>query len=216
MLLASSSPGKPKRRREGVDRIYPRGPLVTVRRILLLFLLTLSFSTIAAADELQVSFSNVTAVKGIPAFSGTYSGSWLWNTSTDTISSVIIDSTGPANFNGPVTWLATFGDPAHTGDLFELAIQNSDQTATLNFDPADTIQFLPPTPGEYDSLTTSFSVSCVSATCFANGARPTQPGQLSVAKVAEPGVLGLTGVGLVFLVSLVAYRRRNAAATATF
>jgi hypothetical protein len=193
---------------------FPQGgPLVTVRRILLLVLLTLSFSTIAAADELQVSFSNVAAVKGIPAFSGTYSGSWLWNTATDTISNVIIQSSGPADFNGPVSWLATFGDPAHAGDLFELSIQNSDQTATLNFDPADTIQFLPPTPGEYDSLTTDFSVSCVSASCFANGARPQQPGQLSVAKVAEPGILGLTGVGLLFLISLVAYRRQRAVTT---
>jgi hypothetical protein len=177
------------------------------RRILLLVLLTFSFSTIAAADELQVSFSNVTAVKGIPAFSGTYSGSWLWNTSTDTISNIIIQSSGPANFNGPVSWLATFGDPAHTGDLFELSIQNSDQTATLNFDPADTIQFLPPTPGQYDSLTTDFFVSCATATCFANGARPQQPGQLNVAKVAEPGVLALIGVGFAFLVTLVGYRR---------
>src|SRR6202451_1721590 len=137
---------------------FPQGgPLWTVVRILLLVLLPLSFSTIAAADELQVSFSNVTAVKGIPAFSGTYSGSWLGTTATDTISNVIIQSSGPADFNGPVSWLATFGDPAHAGDLFELSIQNSDQTATLNFDPADTIQFLPPTPGEYDSLTTDFS-----------------------------------------------------------
>jgi hypothetical protein len=56
-------------------------------------LVTLSFSTIAAADELQVSFSNVTATKGIPAFSGTYSGSWLWNTSTNSITDVIVHST---------------------------------------------------------------------------------------------------------------------------
>jgi hypothetical protein len=186
---------------------------VTVRRILLLVLVTLSFSTVAAADELQVSFSSVTAVKGIPPFSGTYSGSWLWDTSTDTISDVIINSVGPANFNGPVTWLATFGDPAHPGDLFELSIQNSDQTATLNFDPFDTLQFLPPTPGEYDSLTTSFFVSCVSDICFANGARPQQPGQMSVTKVAEPGVLALTAAGLVFLIALAGFRRKQAIPT---
>jgi hypothetical protein len=183
---------------------------VTVRRILLLVLLTFSFSTIAAADELQVSFSNVTAVKGIPAFSGTYSGSWLWNTSTETISDVIIQSTGPANFNGPVSWLATFGDPAHAGDLFELSIQNSDHSATLNFDPADTLQFLPPTPGQYDSLTTDFFVSCATDSCFANGARPQQPGQLTVAKVTEPGVLALIGAGFAFLFTLIGYRRKQA------
>jgi hypothetical protein len=190
--------------------ISSRGPLVTVRRFLLLMLVTLSFSTIAAADELQVSFSNVTATKGIPPFSGTYSGSWLWDTSTNTISNVIINSTGPANFNGPLTWLAAFGDPAHQGDLFELSIQNSDQTATFNFDPFDTLQFLPPTPGEYDSLTTNIFVSCVSDSCFANGARPQQPGQLNVAKVAEPSVLALTGVGFAFLSLLIGYRRKQA------
>jgi hypothetical protein len=187
---------------------------VTVRRILLLLLVTFSFSTIAAADELQVSFSNVTAVKGIPPFSGTYSGSWIWDTSTNIISDVIINSTGPADFNGPVTWLATFGDPAHAGDLFELSVQNFDQTATFNFDPGNTIQFLPPAPGEYDSLTTQIFVSCVSASCFANGAHPQQPGQLTVAKVAEPGVLALTTVGLIFLISLIGYRRKQTATTA--
>ena len=197
-----------------MDRAFFKGALVTVRRILLLTLLTLSFSGIVAADELQVSFSNVTAVKGIPAFSGTYSGSWDWNTTTDTISNVIIHSTGPADFNGPLTWLATFGDPGHAGDLFELSIQNSAGTATFNFDPADTIQFLPPTPGEYDSLTTQIFVSCVSDSCFANGARPTQPGQLIVSKVAEPGVLALTGIGLMFLISLVAYRSKQTATIA--
>jgi hypothetical protein len=194
--------------------ISSKGPLVTVRKILLLMLLTLSFSTIAAADELQVSFSNITAVKGIPAFSGTYSGSWDWNTSTNTISDVVIHSTGPADFNGPVTWLSTFGDPAHASDLFELSIQNFDKTATFNFDPADTIQFLPPTPGEYDSLTTQIFVSCVSDSCFANGARPQQPGQLIVAKVAEPGVLALTCVGFAFLFSLIGYRRKQTTPTA--
>jgi hypothetical protein len=181
-------------------------------------LLTFSFSTIAAADELQVSFSNVTATKGIPAFSGTYSGSWLWDTSTDTISNVIVHSTGPADFNGPVTFTSSFGQgigqPAGSSDLFLLAILNTDQTASLDFDPQDHLLFLPPTPGEYDSLANQFFVTCDSPTCFANVAQSQAGGQLSVTKVAEPGVLALTGVGLVFLVSLVAYRRKQATSIA--
>ena len=186
---------------------------MTVRRFLLLMLVTLSFSTIAAADELQVSFSNITATKGIPAFSGTYSGSWLWNTATDTISNVIVHSTGPADFNGPITFTSSFGQgigqPAGSSDLFLLAILNADQTASLDFDPQDHLLFLPPTPGNYDNLANQFFVSCNSPTCFANVAQSQTGGQLSVTKVAEPGVLALTGVGLVFLVSLIAYRRRQ-------
>jgi hypothetical protein len=95
-----------------------------------------------------------------------------------------------------------------------LAILNTDQTASLNFDPQDHLLFLPPTPGEYDSLANQFFVSCDSPTCFANVAQSQAGGQLSVTKVAEPGVFALTGVGLVFLVSLVAYRRKQAAAIA--
>ena len=192
---------------------FLKGALVTVRRILLLMLLTLSFSAVASADELQVSFDNISVVKGIPPFSGTYSGSWLWNTSTNTISDVIVNSTGPADFNGPVTWTATFGQgvgqPAGSSDLFLLAIQNADQTASLDFDPQDHILFLPPTPGEYDSLATQFFVSCVSDSCFVNTGQSSS-GQISVSKVAEPGVLALTGIGLVFLISLVGYRRKQA------
>jgi hypothetical protein len=187
---------------------------VNPRRIVLLLLLSLSLSTIAAADELQVSFSNINAIKGIPAFSGTYSGSWVWDTSTDIISDVIVQSTGPADFNGPVTWQATFGDPAHAGDLFELSILNADQTATLNFDPADTILFLPPTPGEYDNLTTKFFVSCATATCFANQAQPQTPGQLSVAKVPEPGTIALLGIGCGFLFMLVRFRKARVVVSA--
>jgi hypothetical protein len=186
---------------------------VTARRILLLVLLTLSFSTAAAADELQVSFSNVEVTKGIPQFSGTYSGSWIWDTSTDTISDVIVHSTGPADFNGPINWSTVFGrglgQPAGTSDLFLLAILTSDQTASLNFFPQDSLLFLPPTPGEYDSLAHEFFVNCVSATCSVNTAQA-QSGQLSVIKVAEPGVLALTGIGFAFLFSIVALRRKRA------
>ena len=193
--------------------ISSRGPLVTVRRIFLLMLVTLSFSTIAAADELQVSFSNITATKGIPAFSGSYSGSWLWNTTNNSISDVIVHSTGPADFNGPITFTSSFGQgigqPAGSSDLFLLGILNADQTASLNFDPQDHLLFLPPTPGEYDSLANQFFVSCDSPTCFANVAQSGTGGQLSVTKVAEPGVLALTGVGLIFVVSLFGYRRRQ-------
>lgn len=190
---------------------------MTVRRILVLVLLALSFSTVAAADELQVTFSNVDVTKQIPSFSGTYSGSWIWDTSTDTISDVIVHSTGPADFNGPITFTSSFGQgigqPAGSSDLFLLAILNSDQTASLNFDPQDHLLFLPPTPGEYDSLANQFFVSCDSPTCFANVAQSGTGGQLAVTKVAEPGVLALTGVGLVFLVSLIGYRRRQPAMT---
>ena len=190
---------------------------MTVRRFLLLMLVTLSFSTIAAADELQVSFSNITATKGIPAFSGTYSGSWLWDTATNTISDVIVHSAGPADFNGPITFTSSFGQgigqPAGSSDLFLLAILNSDQTASLDFDPQDHLLFLPPTPGNYDNLANQFFVTCDSPTCFANVAQSQAGGQLSVTKVAEPGVLALTGVGLVFLVSLIGYRRRQPATT---
>ena len=200
--------------RDGVDAISSRGPLVTVRKILLVMLLSLSFSTIVAADELQVSFSNVEVTKQIPAFSGTYSGSWLWDTSTDTISDVIVHSTGPADFNGPITFSANFGrglgQPAGTSDLFLLAILTADQTASLNFFPQDSLLFLPPTPGQYDSLADQFFVNCVSATCHVNTAQASG-GQLSVAKVAEPGVLALTGIGFAFLVSLVGFRRRRGA-----
>ena len=186
---------------------------MTVRRILLLFLLTLSFATIAAADELQVSFSNVDVTKQIPSFSGTYSGSWIWNTSTNAISDVIVQSTGPANFNGAITWSATFGrglgQPASTSDLFLLSILTSDQTASLNFFPQDSLLFLPPTPGEYDSLAQEFFVNCVSATCSVNTAQA-QSGQLSVAKVAEPGVPALTVLGFVFLFSALGFRRGRA------
>ncbi len=116
---------------------------MTARRILVLFLLTLSFASIAAADELQVSFSNVDVTKQIPAFSGTYSGSWLWDTSTNTISDVIVQSTGPADFNGPITFSAEFGQglgqPAGTSDLFLLSILTADSTASLNFFPQDSL-----------------------------------------------------------------------------
>ena len=186
---------------------------MTVRRILVLVLLALSFSTVAAADELQVTFSNVDVTKQIPSFSGTYSGSWIWDTSTDTISDVIVHSTGPADFNGPITWSASFGrglgQPAGTSDLFLLAILTADQTASLNFFPQDSLAFLPPVPGEYDSLAQEFFVNCVSATCSVNTAQA-QSGQLAVVKVAEPGVLALTGVGFVLLVSLIGLRRRRA------
>jgi hypothetical protein len=185
---------------------------MTARRFLVLFLLTLSFTTIAAADELQVSFSNIDVTKQIPAFSGTYSGSWIWDTSTNTISDVIVQSTGPANFNGAITWSAEFGrglgQPAGTSDLFLLSILTADQTASLNFFPEDSLLFLPPTPGQYDSLAQEFFVNCVSATCSVNTAQA-QSGQLSVAKVAEPGVLALTSIGLVLLFSVFGLRRRR-------
>jgi hypothetical protein len=190
---------------------------VTVRRILVLFLLSLSFTTIAAADELQISFSNVDVTKQIPAFSGMYSGSWIWDTSTDTISDVMVQSTGPADFNGAITWSAEFGrglgQPAGTSDLFLLSILTADQTASLNFFPQDSLLFLPPTPGQYDSLAQEFFVNCVSATCSVNTAQA-QSGKLSVVKVAEPGVLALTAIGFVFLFSLLGFRRRGETPTA--
>jgi hypothetical protein len=190
---------------------------MTVRRILVLFLLTLSFTSIAAADELQVSFSNVDVTKQIPAFSGTYSGSWIWDTSTNTISDVIVQSTGPADFNGPITFSAEFGQglgqPPGTSDLFLLSILTADSTASLNFFPQDSLLFLPPTPGEYDNLAQEFFVNCVSATCHVNTAQA-ESGQLSVVKVAEPGVLALTALGFVFLVSLLGFRRWRESPTA--
>lgn len=115
--------------------ISSRGPLVIVRRILLLILLTLSFSTAATADELQVSFSNVEVTKGIPPFSGTYSGSWLWDTSTDTISDVIVHSTDQPILADRSPGLRRLVEALGTGDLFLLAILTSDQTASLNFFP---------------------------------------------------------------------------------
>ena len=131
--------------------------MIRLPRILPLLVLLFLFGPSASfADTLQVTF---TATFDLIPASETVSGSFLWNTQTETLSNVSLTGSGPYTFL-PVVITADFAGPNFQnnypeGSLIFLDFQDASHTVNLQINYGDHAYLDPPLfpgPGVHDNV----------------------------------------------------------------
>lgn len=162
----------------------------------------------AQADTLKVSFSDLTFT-GRPGTPEVISGSFLWNTSTNTLYDSVLQTTGPIPLNGAVV---TTGFNS-SGNLV-LVDFNGGPGVQFQIDSLD-FSFInngtPPAPGTY---TQYFFLNCGSArACGYPGpvilGSDQISGPITVSNIPEPSSLAMLLAGATLLFFLWKSRRRN-------
>ena len=167
------------------------------RLLLPVVLLYLFGASSSFADTLQVNF---TATIGLFPASETISGSFLWNTQTETLSSVSLSSSGPYTFL-PVVIEAGFA-PANfvnnypQGSLLFLDFQDTSHTVNFQINYADHAYFdapLFPGPGVHSNVPFDIGGAAIG--------NISGSGKATVTGVFEPGsaVLLCSGLAALFL-----------------
>lgn len=167
--------------------------------MVLLFAATPSF-----ADTLEVSF---TATIDVFPAAETVSGSFLWNTQTETLSNILLNSSGPFTFL-PVVIQADFAPAGNffnypAGSLIFLDFQDASQTASFQINYGDHAFLDPPLfPGPGVHTNVPFDIGV-------NGNFPGS-GTVTVTGVAEPASVILLCSGLAALAARRSLRKSAA------